>query len=429
MPRDTEQFFCDHCDRFLPDRYVEGDCPSCQASAARGDQCDSCGKSFEQTELQNPYCVVCRNVPKARTTRHWFLRLGEYQEALQAWLEGVSGWRDNVRNFALGSVKEGLPERSITRDLSWGVPVPLEEARDKVLYVWFDAPIGYLSFTRELFEERGDPQGWRRYWQGPECRMFHFLGKDNIYFHAVIWPAMLMGQQDLNLPHNIPASEYLNFRGEKLSKSTGNAVWADAALKKYSTDRLRYYLTANAPEGRDTSFTYEDFTKRNNEELSDVLGNLCHRVFTFAERYLDGRMPDGVASYSGARELFTSIASVRDRWRDLLKSCRFKEALHSVMHLAREGNRVFDAAEPWKSRKEDPQRCALDVGSCLELVHSLAVLLFPFLPDCAEKLLAAYGSSSAPGVAHVEALGKAVITPGQALKGPGVLFPKLDDTR
>ncbi|MFQ5653959.1 MAG: methionine--tRNA ligase, partial [Planctomycetota bacterium] len=337
VPRDTEQFYCASCDRYLPDRYVEGRCPHCHSAGARGDQCEACGRFIEQTQLVDPYCAVCRSAPELRRTRHWFFQLDHFADGLLEWLDGREGWRENVHNFARAWVKDGLPERSITRDLSWGVPVPLEEARGKVLYVWFDAPIGYLSFTQELFERRGDPEGWRRYWQDPEARLVHFIGKDNIVFHAVIWPAMLMGRGELNLPWNIPANEFLNLKGEKFSKSKRHAVWADEILEEHPADRIRYYLTAIAPEGRDTSFTFEDFTKRNNEELSDVVGNLCHRVFTFSGRYFDNKVPEGVAADAAGAKILARIGESRDAWRNALEGCRIKEALGIAVNLAREG--------------------------------------------------------------------------------------------
>ncbi|MCI0652304.1 MAG: methionine--tRNA ligase [Planctomycetes bacterium] len=426
VPRETEQFYCPRCDRFLPDRYVEGTCPFCKQPEARGDQCDACGRAFEQTELIDPYCATCRSRPEIRRTKHWFFQLDSFREALRAWLGDAQGWRENVRNYALGTLRDKLPDRSITRDLSWGVPVPLAGADGKVLYVWFDAPIGYWSFTKELFEQRGDAEGWRRYWQDPETRLLHFIGKDNIIFHAVIWPAMLLAFGDLVLPANVPANEYLNFKGEKLSKSRGNAVWLDDMLARYEADRVRYYLTAIAPEGRDSNFTFEEFTARNNEVLSDVLGNFFHRVFTFAERHLGGRQPKGVAGDARARGLLAKVAEARDRWQDALEGLRFKEALAAAVDLGREGNRYFDAAEPWKTRKSDPARCALDIGASLELASALSVLLAPYLPATAARLRAALALPAAAGNSDVEGLGRPLIAEGAPLASPGILFPKLD---
>jgi len=428
-PRDTEQFFCRKDDRFLPDRYVEGTCPVCGAAGARGDQCDSCGNSFEQTRLGNPRCALCGTTPEVRTTRHWFFRLDRYQERLAEWLAAREGWRENVRNFALGIVREGLPARSITRDLSWGVPVPLPEAAGKVLYVWFDAPIGYISFTKDLFASRGDPEGWRRWWQDPGTRIVHFLGKDNIIFHAVIWPAMLLGHGEYALPADIPANEYLNFKGEKFSKSKGIGVWADEILSRYDADRVRYYLAAIAPEGRDTNFSWEEFIQRNNDELSDVVGNLAHRVFTFVERYFESRVPGmaGASDAELAREILPLVAGARDRWVAALEKTRLREALGIAIDLARAGNRAFDAAEPWKSRKIDPERCGRDLAALLELVRAVSALLAPYLPTSAGTLWAAFHPGrTAPSAAELAALGTATLAAGAPLVPPGILYPRLE---
>ncbi len=426
-PRDTEQFYCLTCQRYLPDRYVEGTCPMCSAAGARGDQCDSCGNSFEQTRLIDPHCATCGAIPEVRTTRHWFFRLDRYQDRLEEWLDGRQGWRENVRNFALGIVREGLPGRSITRDLSWGIPVPLDEAAGKVLYVWFDAPIGYISFTKEYFAKKGEPDGWKRYWQQPDTRIVHFLGKDNIIFHAVIWPAMLIGHGDYALPAEIPANEYLNFKGEKFSKSKGVGVWADEILERYPADRVRYYLAANAPEGRDTNFSWEDFIQRNNDELSDVIGNLGHRVFTFLDRYFEGKVPEGGAEGELGRELLPQLGEHRDRWKKALGKYRFREALGVVVDLARVGNRSFDAAEPWKTRKSDLDRCGRDLAALLELVRAVSGLLNPFLPDTAGRLWAAFGSgASVPTPEEIAALGAVSLDPGRTITSPGILYPKLE---
>ncbi len=426
-PRDTEQFYCTSCDRYLPDRYVEGSCPVCAADGARGDQCDSCGNSFEQTELLNPHCATCESVPEIRSTRHWFFRLDRYQDQLKEWLLERKGWRDNVRNFALGVVREGLPARSITRDLSWGVPVPLEEATGKALYVWFDAPVGYVSFTREWAEAQGDGDAWRKYWQSPDSRIVHFLGKDNIIFHAVIWPAMLLGHGDYQTPTDIPANEYLNFAGEKFSKSKGVGVWVDEILEAYPADRVRYYLTAIAPEGKDSNFSWEEFVARNNDELSDVVGNLGHRVFTFVDRYFDGKVPVGGRDGELAQQLLPEIAEHRDRWRKALAGYRFREGLSIVVELARVGNRAFDAAEPWKSRKSDLEKCGRDLSALLELVRAVAGLLTPFLPETAGKIWSAFGNDSqTPTPEEVADLGRAALTEGLQLTPPGIVYPRLE---
>ena len=425
--RVSDQFRCAGCEMFLPDRYVEGTCPLCRASNARGDQCDSCGGGFEQDQLIDPICANCGASPQLTATKHWFFRLDRYEDRLEEWLGSREGWRDNVRNFSRAIVKKGLPARSITRDLEWGVPVPLEEAGDKVLYVWFDAPIGYISFTREMFKARGREDEWRSWWSDEDVEIVHFLAKDNILFHAVIWPAMLMGQQEFQLPANIPANEFLNFKGEKFSKSRGVGVTAEQILKQFDTDRVRYYLTAIAPEGRDTSFTWEDFIQRNNDELSDVIGNFAHRVFTFTEKNYESKVPEGAANSPFEPEVLQVIENARKGWASALERQKFREALDTVVKLARNGNRIFDAAQPWKSRKEDPVACGADLAALLELVHAVAVLLLPFLPDSASKLAAAFEKAAPPAGECVSCLGEQRLLQASAeVASPGILYPRLE---
>ncbi|MEC9476183.1 MAG: methionine--tRNA ligase [Planctomycetota bacterium] len=425
--RFTDQFRCSSCDMFLPDRYVEGICPLCGAEGARGDQCDSCGGAFEQDKLIDPHCTTCGVKPELTSTQHWFFRLDRYEDRLKDWLQDREGWRDNVRNFSLGTVKEGLPARSITRDLEWGVPVPLEEANDKVLYVWFDAPVGYISFTREMFRERGQESEWRSWWQDDDVDIVHFIGKDNIIFHAVIWPAMLLGHGEYQLPASIPANEYLNFKGEKFSKSRGVGVTADEILELFEPDRVRYYLTVIAPEGKDTSFTWEDFIQRNNDELSDVIGNFAHRVFTFTAKNFDSKVPAGATESSFLPEVLKVLQEARQGWMSALSHQKFREALDKVVTLARHGNRLFDAAEPWKSRKSDLTKCGNDLAALLEVVHGVSVLLQPFVPETAGKLVSAFEQAVLDPDEVIELLGdRCLLQEGRSLSSPGIVYPRLE---
>ena len=412
---------------FLPDRYVEGTCPHCEAEGARGDQCDACGQSYEQSELDKPHCAICESTPRIVPTKHWFFRLDRYEERLEEWLKGCEGWRDNVRNFARGIVREGLPARSITRDLEWGVPVPLEEAKDKVLYVWFDAPIGYISFTKEHFKGTDNPEEWREWWSDKDVELVHFLGKDNIIFHAVIWPAMLMGQGEFNLPTSIPANEYLNFMGQKFSKSRGVGVTAEEILESFDADRVRYYLTTVAPEGRDTSFTWEDFIQRNNDELSDVVGNFAHRMLTFTAKNFESKVPEGAENSEFQDEVLQVIREAKEDWDDALDRQKFREGLEKVLKMTRQGNRLFDQAEPWKSRKSDLSRCGADLAVLLELVFALGVLLKPFLPTSSEKLLSTFVSCAPSASDALELLGtENILRTGCDLHPPGIIFPRLE---
>ena len=366
VERHNKQFYCGDCSRFLPDRYVGGTCPRCGAEGARGDQCEKCGSWLDALELVRPVCSICGSEPVPRETGHWFLRLDAFQDWLEEWLESHGDWRNNVLNYCSGWLRDGLHERAITRDLDWGVPVPIKGAEGKVLYVWFEALLGYISSTREYFESRGEPDRWKDYWKDPDTRLVHFIGKDNIVFHAVIEPAVLKGLGDFVLPWNVPANEYLNIGGEKFSTSRGTAIWMKDYLEHLPPDPLRYALAANAPEGRDTDFTWEDFRVKNNE-IADVFGNFTNRTLKFAHSFFDGRVPDPSAAGEAERELLASAAATRDRMEALLREFRIKAACAEVMDLAREGNRYFDRVQPWKTAKTDQGRLC-----CSHLVQSSA---------------------------------------------------------
>ncbi|MDI9571722.1 MAG: methionine--tRNA ligase, partial [Candidatus Cloacimonadota bacterium] len=290
-PKNTLQFYCEKDKRYLPDRYVEGICPLCGFEDARGDQCDKCGQIYETTTLIEPKCKICGSTPVIKETKHWFLLLEGFREELKRWLATKDYWKENVRNFILNLLDQGLVERSVTRDLSWGVPVPLPEAKGKVLYVWFDAPIGYISATVEWAEKIGQPEKWKEYWLNPETRLIHFIGKDNIIFHSLIWPSMLMGQDTTYcLPYDIPANEFMNLEGKKISTSKNWAIWVDEFIQDFDSEYLRYYLAVNAPERQDSDFSFKDFQNKINIELNNTLGNLANRVFAFANKNFEGKI-------------------------------------------------------------------------------------------------------------------------------------------
>ncbi len=422
--QDGRQFYCESCARFLPDRYVEGICPECGAEGARGDQCEACGKWYETLTLKEPYCRSCKKPPVVKDTRHWYLALDKFQDRLRDWLDGCRGWREKVINFAKGWLEEGLRPRAITRDIDWGVPVPLEEAEGKVLYVWFDAPIGYVTFTRQYFRDRGNPEGWRDYWQSGECELIHFIGKDNIVFHALVFPATLMGQEDYILPTNVPANEFLTFGGEKGSKSKGNAVTVPEYLEKFPPDLIRYYLTINAPETKDANFSWEDFAARNNDELADVFGNLYHRIQTFAHRYFEGRVPADTPADS---PVLNRIAQAKREVEEKMAAFEIKEAAKSVLALARWGNKFFDDEKPWVSRKEDIGRCAAAIAACLELCAALAVLTSPVMPFSAGRLREMLALPGAVDKSAWEKLGSPFFSKGHNLNNPVILFRKIEE--
>jgi methionyl-tRNA synthetase len=435
--RRTEQLYDPQAGRFLPDRYVKGTCYHCGHKDARGDQCEDCGNTIDPLQLIDPVSTITGTRPEPRETVHWFLQLQKFEEPLRAWLEskrrpsdGSPAWREWVLNFVLGQIKNGLPERAMTRDLHWGVPVPLDDpdAAGKVLYVWFDAPIGYVSFTAEHCERtQGDWRHYERWWKDPETRIVHFIGEDNTVFHALIWPAMLMAEGTYQLPFNVVANSFLNikFPGEeeqKISKSRGAAIWIEEYLKSFRPDPLRYYLTAIAPENARTTFELDDFIARNNGELGNALGNFINRTLTFAQRYFEGVVPEvgtrGEVDHEQLQALRTGTEAVTAE----LEAFRFKAALAEVMGLARAANRYLDAKQPWKQRKEDLAACGTTLNVCVQTVHTLTTLMAPFLPHsaeaCAEMLKV---EPSLPWEAATREL-----PGGHPLGEPVILFERLD---
>jgi methionyl-tRNA synthetase len=383
---EVNQCYCDNCRRFLPDRYIEGECPYCHAPDARGDQCEKCGRALEPEQIVSPRCKICGSTPGMRMTRHWYFRLSTFQKRLEEWQGSKPHWRGNVREFSSGWFSEGLSDRAITRDLDWGVPVPLPEAKGKVLYVWFDAPIGYISSTVEWAEIQGRPERWRDYWCDPQTRLVHFIGKDNIVFHAIVWPAMLMAHGEFILPDHIPANEFLNIEGRKLSTSRNWAVWVDEYLETFPPDPLRYYLTANAPETKDADFAWKDFQARNNNELADVLGNLVNRSLSFVEKQFQSRVPPATSPLEADRAVPAAVERTTAAIGQALDDFQVRRATAELLGLARIGNRYFNDAAPWVSIKEDRERCATTLNTVLQLELALAVLMEPFLPFSAERL-------------------------------------------
>ena len=409
--RKTQQLFDVEAEQFLPDRFVRGTCPHCGSEQAHGDQCEACGRSVDQQALLNPVSTMTGTKPELRDTVHWYLRLDQLQSRLAGWLTGKknsdacgASWRPIALNQSLGRIEtEGLPERAMTRDLTWGIPVPLDDpdAEGKSLYVWFDAPIGYVSFTAALCEERGEgSNGWQRWWKDPDCRVVHFIGEDNIVFHAITWPAMLLATHDsenvqgepgeYQLPHNVVANAFLNIKfpgkeEEKISKSRGTAVWIEDYLKTFEPDPLRYYLTSIAPESARTTFDIDDFIARNNGELLNALGNFFNRTMTFVHKYFDGKVPaPGQRDAVDAEQVARCVQAV-ERTGEELEQCHFKAALFEVMSLARAGNGYFDATKPFLTRKTDMGACGRAVNVCFQTARTLTTIMAPFLPDTAEN--------------------------------------------
>jgi len=384
--QEVRQYYCPTCRRFLPDRYIEGECPHCHHGGARGDQCEACGRWLESEQLIAARCKICSSAPEMRSTKHWYFRLSLLQDRLEPWQASKPGWKSNVREFCSGWFSEGLTDRPITRDIDWGIPVPLPGAEGKVLYVWFDAPIGYISSTVEWSQKQGRPERWRDYWCDNQTRLIHFIGKDNIVFHAIVWPAMLMAHGEFILPDNIPANEFLNIEGEKLSTSRNWAVWVDDYLELFPPDPLRYYLAANAPENKDSDFAWKDFQARNNGELADILGNLVNRSLSFVEKHFEAKVPEAAALSSADQEVLAAVDTAVTSIGSLLDDFQVRRAVGEVMNLARAGNKYFNDGAPWTTLKQDPARCAATLNTTVQLQLALALLMEPFMPFSAEKL-------------------------------------------
>ena len=417
------QAYCPKCQRFLPDRYVEGTCPNCGFTKARGDECDECGKPLNSGELKDLRCHICATPPRFESSEHFFLRLSCFQEQLAAWIKGQTGWRHHVLSTTRKFLDEGLRDRAITRDLDWGVTVPQPGFERKRIYVWFEAVIGYLSASKEWARMQGDDDLWKAFWQ-EDARSFYFIGKDNIFFHTLVWPAMLMGYGGLNLPYDVPANEFLTIEGKKLSTSRNWAIWLPDYLERYKPDPLRYALAANMPEAGDSDFSWHEFLRRNNNELVATYGNLAHRVLTFAYRHFNGAVPAPGELDERSRVLLDGAKVALNRVDELLQHCEFKEGIKQAMSLAQEANRYIDEQAPWKTIKTEREASARSVYTVLSVLAALKTILYPFLPFSSERLHSFLGfdGSVKEGGWKMQAL-----PPGQVLRQPEPLFVKLDE--
>ncbi|MBN1327244.1 MAG: methionine--tRNA ligase [Candidatus Cloacimonetes bacterium] len=385
--KEGKQWYDPKHNRFLADRYVEGICPFCGSPGARGDQCDSCGKLIDSLNLIEPRSKISGEIPILKETAHWYLELPKFTDELKNWLSTKKNWKDNVINFIMGWLKDGLKERAITRDIDWGVPVPLKEAEGKVLYVWFDAPIGYISSTIEWAKKIGDPERWKKYWLDPKTRLIHFLGKDNIPFHTIIWPAMLMEQElDYVLPDDVPANEYLNLEGQKMSTSRNWTVWVEDFLKNFSGEYLRYYLAANAPESKDSDFYWKEFQNQINNDLANVLGNLANRVFLFAKKYFDGRIDKESDFSDQTAEIIQRIGNDIIPITEAYQTYQVRKAIGLIIDIARFGNKYFDETKPWVTVKTDVIKAKETLYNCMNLLRIISITLFPVIPGSMRRL-------------------------------------------
>jgi methionyl-tRNA synthetase len=413
---------CPKCEKYLSDRYVEGVCSYCGFEGARGDSCDSCGRYLRATELKDPKCAICGTKPELSTTKHWFFRLTAFQDRLKEWLERNEKTPNNVKNYALGWINEGLKDWDITRDMKWGVPLPIEGTDGKVVYVWFDAPIGYISSTKAYFESKGEPDGWKRYWQG-SGRIVHFIGKDIIYHHAIFWPALLMGTGEINIPDAIVASEYLTLEGKKMSKSRGWFISIDGYLKNFAPDPMRYYLVSVAPLERDADFSVDEFIKRYNDDLADVLGNFIHRTLMFIERFFASTLPEAKLS-DADQDMLAMIAKTQAEVASDIEQLKFREGLVAIMTLAREGNKYLNDSAPWSAMKTDSPKAAATLYTSAQVVKALGSLLSPYLPFTSEKIWQMLGIEQqihkSPWTAATEPLPS-----GHKIGKPDPLFKKI----
>jgi len=421
--------YCTVEQRFLLDRYVEGACPICGDENARGDQCDNCGNVLDPVDLKDPRCKFDGSTPELRDSEHFFLRLSAYGDDLKRWLShGKDHWRKNVLNFSLGVLQQGLQDRSITRDIEWGIPIPLEGYESKRIYVWFENVIGYLSATKEFAQRSGEPEAWREFWQDPDCRSYYFIGKDNIFFHTLSWPAELMSYsqatgETYNLPYDVPANQFQTVRGSKASTSQRLAVWVPDYLSRYDPDPLRYYLSVNMPETSDADFSWTDFVRRNNDELVATWGNLVNRVLTFTYRHFEGAVPAPAAVTAADSALLSKAEQALAATGEHIGLCRFRAGLESAMAVAREANRYVEENAPWALVKQDRERCATVLHTALAVIAVLKTALYPYLPFTCQQLHAFLGNEG-----PVQAAGwRSVIPqPGQPLAEPKPLFRKLD---
>ncbi|SDA83353.1 methionyl-tRNA synthetase [Algoriphagus alkaliphilus] len=428
LEQTTEQYYDEEAGQFLADRYIEGTCPKCGNEHAYGDQCEKCGSSLSPTELINPKSKLSGRTPVLKETKHWFLDLARYQPFLKKWIleDHAEDWKNNVLGQCRSWLEagDGLQARSMTRDLEWGIPVPLQGAEGKVLYVWFDAPIGYISSTKEWAAEKGID--WQPYWKDQETKLVHFIGKDNIVFHCIIFPAILKTHGGFVLPDNVPANEFLNLEGDKISTSRNWAVWLHEYLEEFpgKQDVLRYVLTANAPETKDNDFTWKDFQSRNNSELVAVYGNFVNRAVVLTQKFYQGEIPGRGPLRGYDEEVLAALEEFPEKIAASIERYRFREALSFVMDFARLGNKYLADTEPWKEIKTDPERTKTILNIALNIAANLAIVSEPFLPFTAAKLFDMFGMEN---TAWSQAGNRKLLSVGKTLGQMGLLFEKIED--
>ncbi len=419
-PKTIEQLYCPECERFLPDRYVEGICPHCNAEGARGDHCETCGRHLEPVQLIEPRCLICDSTPEVRESNQYYFRLSDFQDQLKECIEGNPELPANVRNYAMQWINEGLKDWILTRDMDWGIPVPLDDAEGKIIYVWGEAFLGYISSAAQWARRVDKP--WEPYW---DDRAVHFIGKDIIYHHSIFWQALLMAY-GCKLPYNIIAGEYLSLEGRKMSTSKNWVIWASDFMEKFDCDLLRYYLVANAPLTRDTDFSWDDFQRRVNDELADVVGNFMHRTFSFTHRFFEGEIPQPGPLNEYDQEVETQIKQTPQIVGEHIENFNFREGLKAIIKLAKLGNKYFNDQEPWKAVKENPERAATCLYLCNQLAKVISVIITPYIPGKAHEMREILGLNIT--TPDLKWAGSAEFIPaGTVINKAKPLFAKIED--
>jgi methionyl-tRNA synthetase len=385
--QETQMLYCEKCNRFLPDRFVEGKCPYCGSERARGDQCDVCGRLLETTFLVDPYCVICKSKPTVKTTKHWYIDLSKFSEELRRYIRDNAQFPSNAKNFSLNWIKEGLKPRAVTRDVEWGIPAPFPEAEGKTIYVWVEAVLGYVSATIEYFRKIGQPEKWKDFWFNKDSKSLYFVGKDNIPFHTIILPALLLAAgENYNLPWNVSATEFLQFKGEKASKSQRVGIWIDEALELFPADYWRFFLMAIRPETKDANFSWDLFIEKINSDLNDTFGNFIHRTLAFINSQFDGQILQPEALDADDEKTLKTLREKVEAISQDIESSRLQSAANTLISISRMGNQYLNEKEPWKLIKKDRKRTAAVLYVAAQIVKALAIVSAPFIPSTAEEL-------------------------------------------
>jgi methionyl-tRNA synthetase len=424
--QETEMLYCEKCDRFLPDRYVEGKCPYCGNEGARGDQCEACGRLLETTLLIEPHCAICGSRPVRRKTTHWYFDLPKFSNEISKYLNGNKRLPDNARNFSLNMVKEGLKPRAVTRDISWGISAPFPGAENKSIYVWVEAVLGYVSATIEYFKNSHETERWKEYWFDKKSKTLYFIGKDNIPFHTIILPALLLASgEDYNLPWNVSTTEFLQFKGEKLSKSQRIGIFSDEALELFPADYWRFYLMATRPETKDSNFSWELFIEKVNGDLNDTFGNFVHRTLTFISTQFNGEIPRFEKPDEDAEQTLNALKDKVETVANEIENCRLQSAANIVIGISRIGNQYLNEKEPWKLIKENRSKAANIFNVAAQIAKALAVVSAPFIPFAAEEI---WKTLNLPGPVHKQKWDEALkpLPPGHKIVKPKPLFKKID---